>query len=516
MKNTPISHFRKNAFFVLLGTCSALLAGAAHSHGLSSGELDKLGGLFYGYSKESQDNNLKMNDLKTYLEKCNKEINYATNMKFHADREKRAEDALAMGKKLEEWSAKKDKVELELDDLKKKRREIDKKNGLANVGNRKSLGNEAAHRRPNNGAASERGQKIESAAPSTPSISNGEQESIPSAKKFSRDFFSQNSQNDGAEKNTRGDPPKVGTLNKTLLEGVNEALQKAAPNGPEKKLPNVSAPQPPAPSGLGQRISNFGDLFAKLKPPSAVTNPSDKVLTPVAESVVGPAVSASSASGWAGAAPMLPANQHVALSALDSLVIAPGQAPDPQESLVVTNHLGNTHGVWVGQDKLVLSGGLHSTNLRLDDDGAKFVDAQTGAAVVLGGVAAGVAPTDAVNVEQVHSVVDAAVTPLGARFDGLDSRVQQLDQKINAVEKKLSGGVAMAMALSQPVSFAPKANSAVTGGVATYNGQTAMGFSFNRLVANTETRRTVVSLGVAATTSGRSSACARVGACFSW
>ena len=131
MKNTPISHFRKNAFFVLLGTCSALLAGAAHSHGLSSAELDKLGGLFYGYSKESQDNHLKMNDLKTYLEKCNKEINYATNMKFHADREKRAEDAFAMGKKLEEWSAKKDKVELELDDLKKKRREIDRKNGLA-------------------------------------------------------------------------------------------------------------------------------------------------------------------------------------------------------------------------------------------------------------------------------------------------------------------------------------------------------------------------------------------------
>ncbi|WP_147400536.1 hypothetical protein [Acidovorax cavernicola] len=188
----------------------------------------------------------------------------------------------------------------------------------------------------------------------------------------------------------------------------------------------------------------------------------------------------------------------------------------PQAALVLTNHLGNTHGVLVEEDKLVLSGGLHSTNLRLDDDGAAFADAQTGAAVVVSGVAEGLAATDAANVGQVHTVVDAAVAPLGARIDGVEGRVLQLEQKINAVEKKLSGGVAMAMALSQPVSFAPKSTSAVTGGVATYNGQTALGFSFNRLVANTETRRTVVSMGVAATTSGRSSACARVGACFSW
>ncbi|WP_159917952.1 hypothetical protein [Pantoea sp. 18069] len=219
------------------------------------------------------------------------------------------------------------------------------------------------------------------------------------------------------------------------------------------------------------------------------------------------------------AVPALP-DDHVELAANDSLVMKEGPSSSPQKSLVLTNHLGNTHGVLVEEDKLVLSGGLHSTNLRLDDDGAAFADSQTGAAVVVSGVAAGIAPTDATNVGQVQElaqgVVDAAVAPLGARIDGVEGRVQQLDQKINAVEKKLSGGVAMALALSQPVSFAPKSDTAVTGGVATYNGQTAMGFSFNRLVANTETRRTVVSMGVAATTSGRSSACARVGACFSW
>ena len=184
--------------------------------------------------------------------------------------------------------------------------------------------------------------------------------------------------------------------------------------------------------------------------------------------------------------------------------------------MVLTNQLGNTHGVLVTEDKVIVSGGAHSTNMVVDDDGVTFMSSQTGEAVVISGVADGMAPHDAANVGQVQGVVDAAVAPLHGRIDGIENAVQRLDQKINAVEKKLSGGVAMALALSQPVSFAPQAKSAVTGGVASYNGQTAMGFSFNRLVTRTETRRTMVSAGVAATTSGRSSASARIGASFSW
>ena len=208
--------------------------------------------------------------------------------------------------------------------------------------------------------------------------------------------------------------------------------------------------------------------------------------------------------------------EHVVIGAHGDLSMAVGEAHPDQIFMTLTNQLGNTHGIVIEEDRVLLSGGAHSTTLTLDDNGLSLRNTQTGAPVVISGVAAGVAPTDAANVGQVHAVVDAAVVPLNGRLDAVESSVQQLDQKINAVEKKLSGGVAMAMALSQPVSFAPKSTSAVTGGVATYNGRAAMGFSFNRLVANTETHRTVVSLGVAAITSGRSAACARVGASFSW
>ncbi len=198
------------------------------------------------------------------------------------------------------------------------------------------------------------------------------------------------------------------------------------------------------------------------------------------------------------------------------VVAAPVVEKMGKKSMTVTNRLGNTHGLVVEEERTVLSGGAHSTVLELNDDGASFANMQTGAPVVVSGVAAGVAPTDAANVAQVHGVVDAAVAPLNGRLDGVERGLQRLDQKIDAVEKKLSGGVAMALALSQPVSFAPQSQSAVTGGVATYNGQTAMGFSFNRLLTNTEARRTVVSLGVATTMSGRPSASARIGASFSW
>ncbi|MCT9813530.1 YadA-like family protein, partial [Acidovorax sp. Be4] len=208
--------------------------------------------------------------------------------------------------------------------------------------------------------------------------------------------------------------------------------------------------------------------------------------------------------------------EYVAMGAHHSLKMAMGVAPASQVSMTLTNRLGNTHGLLVESDRVVLSGGTHSTTLKLDDSGASFANVQTGGPVVVSGVAAGMAPTDAVNVAQMRGVVDAAVAPLDARLGNVQDSVQRLDQKIDAVEKKLSGGVAMALALSQPVSFAPQSRNAVTGGVATYNGQAALGFSFNRLLANTDTRRAVLSLGVATTTSGKPTASARAGASFSW
>jgi autotransporter adhesin len=182
--------------------------------------------------------------------------------------------------------------------------------------------------------------------------------------------------------------------------------------------------------------------------------------------------------------------------------------------MTMTNGIGNTHGVVIQEASTVLSGGAHSTTMTLSDTGASFSNAQTGAAVVVSGVANGVSPTDAANVGQVNAAIDAAVAPFDARLASVESNIQALDKKIGGVEKKVSGGVAIAMALTQPLSFAPKADTAVTVGVASYNGQSAAAVGYNRLIQNSANRRVIVSGGVGVTTTGQSAA--RAGISFSW
>jgi autotransporter adhesin len=148
--------------------------------------------------------------------------------------------------------------------------------------------------------------------------------------------------------------------------------------------------------------------------------------------------------------------------------------------------------------------------MTLEDNGARFSNAQTGAAVVVSGVAAGVAATDAANVGQMTAAIQAVVAPLDARLTNVEGNIQQVNQRVGDVESKLSGGIAIAMALTQPVSFAPGATSAITGGVATYNGQSALAFGFNKLVTN----QLIVSGGGGITSSGQNAV--RLGASFSW
>jgi hypothetical protein len=77
---------------------------------------------------------------------------------------------------------------------------------------------------------------------------------------------------------------------------------------------------------------------------------------------------------------------------------------DTVASLTVTNTLGNTHGLAVGQSSTVLSGGTTSTNLLLDNAGATFSTAATGAPARVMGVADGSNPFDAVNYRQLRQV----------------------------------------------------------------------------------------------------------------
>lgn len=83
---------------------------------------------------------------------------------------------------------------------------------------------------------------------------------------------------------------------------------------------------------------------------------------------------------------------------------------DPQAStaaFTLTNGYGNTHGLVVTESQATLSGGTQSTSLTLNDRGASFSNAQTGAPTTVTGVANGRADFDAVNVRQFSGAIAA-------------------------------------------------------------------------------------------------------------
>lgn len=72
--------------------------------------------------------------------------------------------------------------------------------------------------------------------------------------------------------------------------------------------------------------------------------------------------------------------------------------------MTVTNGLGNTHGFVVNETQATMSGGVNSTSLILNDNGARFSNAATGAPVRVTGVANGTSAYDAVNYQQLQQV----------------------------------------------------------------------------------------------------------------
>lgn len=73
-------------------------------------------------------------------------------------------------------------------------------------------------------------------------------------------------------------------------------------------------------------------------------------------------------------------------------------------SLTLTNGIGNTHGLVVTESQATLSGGTRSTSLTMNDTGATFSNAETGAPVKVTGVADGTSDFDAVNYRQLKQI----------------------------------------------------------------------------------------------------------------
>ena len=114
-----------------------------------------------------------------------------------------------------------------------------------------------------------------------------------------------------------------------------------------------------------------------------------------------------------------------------------------QANLLVENQMGKTHGIEINGSRTRITGGQNSTALTLDDNGATFGNATTGAPI------------------QVHGVLDGT-----SEFDAVNFR--QLD--------KVNKGVAMSMAMDGiPQAFNGKGSIGL--GIGRFNGQNALAIS---------------------------------------
>jgi hypothetical protein len=112
--------------------------------------------------------------------------------------------------------------------------------------------------------------------------------------------------------------------------------------------------------------------------------------------------------------------------------ITTGVVSQSTASLTLTNGIGRTHGLVVTESQAVLSGGTNSSSLLLDDGGARFSSASSGAPVRVTGVANGSSEFDAVNFRQMRGVA-AGVASATAM-----ANIPQVDES-----KRFSAGVGL-------------------------------------------------------------------------
>lgn len=158
----------------------------------------------------------------------------------------------------------------------------------------------------------------------------------------------------------------------------------------------------------------------------------------------------------------------------------------------------------IGASAVALGDGATATGASAVALGAGTVAERDGTVSVGGrqivGVADGTQPGDAVTVRQLESALAAASgSQISEKIDGLRSDMQ-------STERRVSAGVAMALAMSQPVSIAPGDSSAFTAAAGNFNGQSALAIG----VHHTPIPGLLYSAGLGITT-GSSSPAIRVG-----
>jgi autotransporter adhesin len=151
---------------------------------------------------------------------------------------------------------------------------------------------------------------------------------------------------------------------------------------------------------------------------------------------------------------------EVVLASDDNANLSDGSArlemnPTSASLQVVNQANGNSHGLEVGQDQTVISGGTTSTTLTLDDDGAHFADTVTGGPARVTGVADGVNPNDAVNVRQLQKAYAgiASVAALAAIPEPLPGKKFTVGMGYGHYENEDAVALGIKTRLSKRVNF---------------------------------------------------------------
>ncbi len=93
---------------------------------------------------------------------------------------------------------------------------------------------------------------------------------------------------------------------------------------------------------------------------------------------------------------------HATVDQNGKIALTPGVSAQSSSAMTLTNGYGNTHGFIVNETQATMSGGINSSSLTLNDNGATFSNSATGRPIQVHGVADGTADFDAVNVRQLR------------------------------------------------------------------------------------------------------------------
>ena len=151
--------------------------------------------------------------------------------------------------------------------------------------------------------------------------------------------------------------------------------------------------------------------------------------------------------------------------------ITSGTTNQATASLTVTNALGNTHGVVVQENSTTISGGANSTSLSLNDNGARFSNAATGAPVTVTGVANGSGDFDAVNVRQFAGAIASASAM--ANIPGVDTNK---DASVGVGMGNFMGRSALAFGGSYRISSNGVLKASLATGLSSGGSKTNVGF----------------------------------------